>query len=127
MKNPDTPELTKRRPSGIKNWIVLGGIIAGGYFAYKYFQEHESELKNDMARSPNDPDLNGPPVQKFGIYGTRSKICVAIPDKRFSYAPISSINAITGNAVFSATTTGNFTRRLLCRGAQRWAEIKPAR
>ncbi len=113
---------------GIKNWLVLGAVGFAGYYGYRYFTKHEEELKKEIkavGRNIPGPDLNGPPVAKFTIASTKTRICIPDPVKGFVYAPITSVNAMTGYNTFSATASGNFTRRLLCRGSQRWAEIRP--
>ncbi len=128
---PEKPK-KKFKISSLKNWLILGAAGVGGYFLYTKFVEPDlKELKADIKDTANKkpgvpgPDLNGPAVNKFAIAGTHSKICIDTPDKRFVYAPISSTNAMTGNQIFSAPITGRFTRRLLCRGGKKWAELKP--
>ncbi len=129
---PKTESKKKFKISGLKNWLILGAATVGGYFVYTKFVSPElKEIKEDIkdaakkSSSVPGPDLNGPAVNKFAIAGTHSKICITTPDKRFVYAPISSTNALTGNQIFSAPVTGNFTRRLLCKGGRKWAELKP--
>lgn len=116
----------------IKNWLILIGAGVGGYYVYtKYIQPELgnaiSDAKNLASKKPGvaEPDLNGPVVSKFMIASTKSKICVDRADKRFAYAPITSTNMMTGYQTFSAPVAGHFTRRLLCTGGRRWAEIKP--
>ncbi len=130
-RNPDSaPAKKKFNLGGMKNWLILGGVGIGGILAFKYFTKHEAEIKADVkaASGPKipGPDLNGPPVKKFDIASTRSKICITSKVKGMVYAPITSTNQTTGYATFSAPVSGNFTRRLLCSGGQRVAaEIKP--
>lgn len=116
--------------SGLKNWLVLGGVGVGGFFIYRYFQSPAAaEIKNDIKAAGSKipaPDLNGPVVTKFMIASTETKICISEPAAGMVYSPISSYNAKTGYNTFSATTNGHFTRRLLCKGNQKWAEIKPS-
>lgn len=127
-RNPGEPS----QKSSIKNWIILGGFIAGGVVAYRYFNSPKADaLKQEIksatsARKVTDPDLNGPPVTKFEIASTRSRICISDPQRGFTYAPITSTNAVTGYNTFNSPVNGRFTRRLLCKGNQKWAEIKPA-
>ncbi len=128
------PEKKKKFNLGsLKNWLILGAASYGGYYVYTKFVEPEiKEIKADVKTVANkkpgvpEPDLNGPSVTKFSINGTRSKICIQSPDKRFAYAPISSTNPLDGNQVFSATVNGRFTRRILCKGGRKWAELKPS-
>lgn len=119
----------KRKSSGLKNWLILGAVGAGGYFAYSYFTKHKDEIKQDVSaatgRKVAGPDLNGPMVKKFDIASTKSTICISSPEKGFVYNPITSYNPVTKYNTFSATVNGHFTRRLLCKGGQKWAEIKP--
>jgi len=120
-----------KKSVGVKNWIILGVAVAGGVVAYKYFNSPKADaLKKELksatsnVRRVPDPDLNGPAVTKFEIASTRSTICIAAPEKGFTYAPITSTNAVTGYNTFNSPTNGRFTRRLLCKGNQKWAEIK---
>ncbi len=119
----------KRSLGGLKNWLILGGVGLGGWYAYKYFTKHEAAIKTEVASATGKkipgPDLNGPAVTKFMIASTKSTICIPEPVKGFVYSPITSTNPMTGYNTFSASTNGHFTRRLLCKGSQKWAEIKP--
>ncbi len=131
MRNPDAPPPKKKvNIGGIKNWLILGVVGAGGYVAYKYFTKHEETIKKEVQAASGKkvagPDLNGPMVTKYMIASTQSKTCISAPEKGFVYAPITSTNPLTGYNTFSATATGHYTRRLLCRGGQKWAEIKPS-
>ncbi len=128
------PEEKKKKFNfgSLKNWLILAAAGVGGYYLYQHFVKPElSAIKEDVKDAANskpgvaDPDLNGPMIAKFQIGTTHSNICIDKPDKRFTYAPIASVNQLTGAKTFSAPVTGHFTRRLLCRGTQRWAEIKP--
>ncbi len=133
MRNPDSPATAspkkKANISGIKNWLVLGAVGAGGYFAYRFFTQNQSAIKQELqaatGKKVQGPDLNGPFVTKFMIASTQSRTCINDPLKGFVYSPVSSTNPKTGYSTFSATATGRYTRRLLCRGGQKWAEIKP--
>lgn len=119
----------RRSLGGLKNWLILGGFIAGGYYVFKYFQSPAvAELKSELAVGSGGagPDLNGPYVSQFQIESTQTTNCISAPVPGFIYAPITSYNPITKYNTFSATANGHFTRRLLCKGNQRWAEIHPA-
>jgi len=118
-----------RRKSGIKNWLILGAVGAGGFLVYRYLKSPAAEaLKKEVKSAGKNipgPDLAGPAVTKFMIASTKSSICIPDPVKGFVYSPITSTNPMTGYQTFSATSSGRFTRRLLCRGGKKWAEIKP--
>ncbi len=128
-----TSEKKKFKVSALKNWIILGAVGVGGYYLYQNYVKPElSDIKSDLknaakpkpANAGPEPDLNGPAVGKFQIASTRSTICITTADPRFVYAPITSILP-NGYKTFSAPVSGRFTRRLLCKGAQKWAELKP--
>ncbi len=123
------PETKKIKASAIKNWLILGAVGVGGWYAYKKWVAPEiKEIKADVksaakgSASPAQPDLNGPVVTLGMIARTQTKNCVSKPDSRFTYAPITSF--IGGYNTFSSTTNGHFTRRMLCIGNKRWAELK---
>lgn len=130
---PTKPVEKKKLKLGkFKNIAVLGVVAVGGYLAYKRWvapelKDIKNDVKNAAQNKPNvpAPDMNGPPVTKFMIASTKSNICISTPDKRFVYAPISSTNQMTGYKTFSSTANGHYTRRLLCVGAKKWAEIRP--
>lgn len=134
---PKTPPPAKKfKLGGMKNWLIVGVAGVVGYYAYEKFVKPElADINKDIktagkkaaTKAVQGPDLNGPMVKKNEIASTRSKICIATPVKGFMYSPISSVNAVTGYRTFSATVAGHFTRRLLCRGSQSWAEIAPLR
>lgn len=133
---PKTPPASpkKFKLGGAKNWIIVGAAGIAGWYAYEKFVKPElSEINKDLKTagkskpSVQGPDLNGPMVKKNEIASTRTNICINTPVKGFMYSPITSTNAVTGYRTFSATVAGHFTRRLLCRGSQRWAEIAPLR
>lgn len=124
-RNPDAP---KKRSGGIKNWLILGGVGVGGYLAYKFITKNADKIAGQVSAASGKktgPDLNGPMVNKYEIDSTKTTTCISAPEKGFTYAPITSYNPITGYNTFSATAAGHFTRRMLCIGAKRWAEIKP--
>lgn len=130
MRNPDSP---KKRKSSLKNILILGAVGVGGIAAYKYFnntaagKSAKSAIKSAASGKPPPPapDLAGPAVTKFEIASTETKICISAPVKGMVYAPISSYNQTTGYNTFTATSSGHFTRRLLCIGSKRYAEIYP--
>lgn len=133
-RNPDAVGATAPTASrhgslgGLKNWLILGAFAAGGYYVYKYFQSPAvAELKSELASGSGGagPDLNGPFVSQFQIESTQTTNCISAPVPGFVYSPVTSYNPITKYNTFSATANGHFTRRLLCKGSQRWAEIKP--
>lgn len=128
-RNPDTPTPKKKSSGGLKNWLILGGVGVAGYLGYKYVTKNAGSIESKVASATGKkipgPDLNGPLVSKFEIASTKTTICISAPVAGFAYAPITSINPQTGYNTFSATVAGHFTRRLLCKGNQRWAEIKP--
>ena len=131
MKTRRNPEAAKKNIGSLKNWIILGVAAAGGYAAYRYFNSPKADaLKQEIksvasTKRVPDPDLNGPAVTKFEIASTRSQICISDAQKGFVYTPITSTNPMTGYNTFNSPTNGRFTRRLLCKGGQKWAEIKP--
>lgn len=126
---PDAkPAVTPKKRGGWKNWAILGVLGVGGYYAYQKFISPEIKtIESKPGKSTSGPDLNGPSVTKFEIASTRSNICIDKPVKGFSYAKVTSTNAATGYKTFSANVAGHFTRRLLCRGSQKYAEIAPLR
>ncbi len=128
-RNPDA--VRSRAKAGVKNWLILGGVAVGGYVAYKHIGKATVEAAVTQAAASGGkktvgPDLNGPMVTKFEIASTQTKNCIPTPVPGFVYSPVQSINPMTGYNTFNVTATGHFTRRLLCKGNQRWAEIKPA-
>lgn len=125
------PEPHKRK-SSLKNFLILGAVGIGGFLTYKYFKSSAGKVIAKTVKSaasgkpqPAGPDINGPSVTKFEIASTETKTCISTPVKGMVYAPISSYNATTGYNTFSSTANGHFTRRLLCVGSKRWAEIYP--
>lgn len=131
-RNPDAPP--QRSLGGLKNWLILGGFIAGGYYVFKYFQSPgaavvKSEIATAVSKagaaSTVAPDLNGPLVSKFMSTSAPSAACISTQLPGFIYAPVLSYSPITGYN-FTATANGRFTRRMLCKGNQRWAEIRPS-
>lgn len=123
-------EPTKKFKIGkAKNLIVLGVVGVVGYLAYKKYVAPElSEMKSEAKSAKpgvQPPDLNGPMIGRFQIGSTRSKICVSTRVPGLVYAPIASTNIVTGNSTFSSPVNAHFTRRLLCQGGRKWAELKP--
>ncbi len=131
-RNPDGPPKKKFNAGGIKNWLILGGVAVGGYVVYRYINSAAAEtIKTEIKGATGGkkyvgPDLNGPVVTKYEIASTQTKTCISAPEKGFVYAPITSTNPMTGYNTFSASASGHFTRRLLCQGNRKFAEIKPA-
>lgn len=124
------PTVVRKSTGSLRNWLILGGVGFGAYYVYRKFSA--SKVADDISKAASgkrtpDPDPNGPLVTKYGIFSTKTPICITAPAKGFVYAKITSTNAVTGYSTFSATTAGHFTRRCLCSGGQRVAaEIKPA-
>lgn len=130
LSKADIPAAPRRGAGSIKNFALLGAVALGGYFLFKKiggidFGGGGSKKQPGQARAPVPaPDLNGPRVVKGLVAATHSQICVQQADPRFQYALINSIDA-NGYQNFTAPVRGHFTRRLLCVGGRKWAEIAP--
>ena len=128
-RNPSQPKDPPKKKLNIKNWLILGAVGVGGYLLYKnvvkkQLDSPDSALKNALS-SGTGPDVSGPTVSKGAIYSTGAQTCIGSQVQGFAYAPIVSVNRFTRLKSFTATVNGHFTRRLLCKGSQQWAEIKP--
>lgn len=124
-----SPQIIRRSSGGgLRNWLILGGVGFGAYYVYKKFSAKKvaDEISKASGKGVADPDLNGPLVTKYGIFSTKTPICITSQVRGFVYAKITSTNPVTGYSTFSAPVAGHFTRRCLCSGGQRIAaEIKP--
>lgn len=130
-KKPVPPPKKKLKLGGLKNWVILGVAGIAAVVVYKKFVAPDlKNIKSDLKSAANKkagvpgPDLNGPAVTKFMIASTRTNICIDTALPGFTYAPITSTNSYTGYRTFTSPVNGHFTRRELCKGNQRWAEIK---
>ncbi len=113
----------------IKSLAVLGLIGVGGYLIWKKIGGLDLGIVKEKGGKSTGPavpapDLKGPKVVKGEKAATLSQICVTQADPRFVYAPIEQIDQ-QGYQNFTAPVKGNFTRRLLCAGGRKWAEIAP--
>ena len=125
--------------AGAKNWIILGVALAAGYVVYKKFiapmaaeaaaaKPPAASKKAPKVAKPGTapaPDLAGPKVKKGVLASSRSPICIGTKASGFSYAPVTSTDA-SGYNEFTSNSNGRFTRRFLCIGTQKYAEIKPS-
>ena len=122
--------------SSLRNWIILAAAAGGGYFIYKKWIAPAERLDKAATGAPAAkpklsqpvapaPDLNGPKVRKGVLVSTRSTICIATKEPGMVYQNVIKTDA-QGYQSFKPTVNGVFTRRLLCIGKNRWAEIKPA-
>lgn len=132
------PMAKKFSISGMRNWLILGGALVGGYFAYTKFiapmlvaekldrPAGGAPVPSASAPPPGAapaPDLAGPAVKRGVLVSTRSTICIADKTPGMMYAKITKTDA-NGYQQFKPSVNGRFTRRLLCKGKNRWAEIK---
>lgn len=136
MRNPDAPPKFEvkaapapPRGSSIKNIVLLAAVGIGGYLLVKKISGIDfgiAQASSQRAGSPAapPPDLNGPKVVRGLVASTHSQICIQQADPRLKYAPITAIDQ-QGYATFTAPVRGHFTRRLLCVGGRKWAEIAP--
>lgn len=85
----------------------------------------KNPVKAPQAPKSPAPDLKGPAVRAGVEAATRSKICITAKMRGMIYAPITGLDS-QGYQKFMPPVNGRYTRRLLCVGGQRWAEIKPA-
>lgn len=124
---------TPRRGGGvgatIKNLAILGIIGVGGFYLWKKIGTLDIGGPAKGGGKPSAPavpapDLKGPKVVKGEKAATLSQICITQGDPKFVYAPIEQIDQ-NGYQSFTAPVRGNFTRRLLCAGGKKWAEISP--
>ncbi len=128
--NPDKELSVPKKSFHIKNWLILGAAGFGGYYLWKnvikkQLDSPSSLLKSALSKGGSGPDVNGPMVSQFKIVSTQTPNCTSTQVPGFAYSPITSVNQFTGYKTFTATATGHFTRRLLCKGNQQWAEINP--
>jgi len=129
--------------TGIRNIIILAVVGIGGYFLYKKLSA-ATKLEPEAVRAPKatgpakpivtagpatnvipPPDRSGPAVKKGQLCATRSNVCVTKKEKDMRYFKIISVDA-KGYKNFKPTINGRFTRRLLCVGKNKWAEVLPA-
>ncbi len=130
---PDAPKSGGVKLGGLKNWIILGVVGLGGWWLYKKFASGALDnvgadltkaVKDSKDASAPAPDLKGPLVKKGQAASTRSPICITQQDPKMRYDQITQTTA-DGYQVFQASVRGHFTRRLLCTGGRKFAEIYP--
>jgi hypothetical protein len=118
-------------PSGIgkyKNYIFIGGAIIAGYFLYEYYfkgggsSDASSSAPSAQAVIPA-PDLYGPLVFRNAPASSKSPVCATKPVPGLMYALVTYVDAQGYH--FVPQHNGHFTRRFLCTGNQKWAEIRP--
>lgn len=117
-------------PSGLgkyKNYILLGVAAIAGYFIYEHYFKSDGSSSADASPSapaiPPAPDLNGPLVFRNAPASSKSPVCVSKPVHGLMYALVTYVDG-QGNH-FVPQHNGHFTRRFLCMGNQKWAEIRP--
>lgn len=116
----------------IKNLLILAVVGVGGYIAWKKIGGIDFGITGggggrSQAAPPGvpQPDLKGPKVVPGMTYSTLSQQCITQPDPRFKYSPVTQTD-VQGYQSFQSVAKGNFTRRMLCAGGRKWAEIAPA-
>lgn len=127
----------------VKNLAVVGALALAGFFIYRKSQswfstgdsasasgsdssgQDKDQTKKSSGPSGPPPDLGGPAVRKGMLASTRSKICISEKAPRMLYAPIIKVDQ-QGYAAFRAPANGHFTRRLLCTGSGKFAEVYPS-
>ena len=134
MKKPTGSVMGK--VAGAKNWLILGAAVVGSYFVYKkVISPMMSDSGGGRAEAPSKsvspsetktqaPDMNGPAVRKGVLASSRSPICITTKVAGMKYAAVSSTDAQGYNS-FTPPVNGKFTRRFLCVGTTKFAEIKP--